>query len=200
MKILDQIFQDHKIKLWGIVSLTSLLKNGGPYTCVAFCLPYDTAAVAALPDDELIHISKARLNKQAAVVYDAIRGAIPDCHFYSFDEADAKFGLRANTISQKVVAHLAGLGWIGKSSLLVTQEYGPRVRIGILLATGSVEPTERSYAGKCGECLECIKACPVNAISDTKYDVETCKGVVLDDHGEYKTFCGLCMKVCPIGI
>jgi epoxyqueuosine reductase len=89
--------------------------------------------------------------------------------------------------SHKLAAHLAGLGWIGKSCLLVTPQAGPRARWATVLtdaplaATGAPfradEPRERRYdARKCERYFDAMKA----------KDTET-------------AVCGLCLSICPYG-
>ena len=112
--------------------------------------------------------------------------------------------------SHKLAAHLAGLGWIGKSCLLVTLEAGPRVRWATVLTDAPFEPTETPMAERCGSCSECVDICPASAFSgksfyeneprSERFDVHKCK-----DHqvemGERTGFnlCGLCLYICPHG-
>ena len=77
---------------------------------------------------------------------------------------DRELGL----FSHKLAAHLAGLGWIGKSCLLVTLEVGPRVRWASVLTDASLmagEPLEE----RCGECRGCVEVCPVGAFSGRSF-------------------------------
>lgn len=67
--------------------------------------------------------------------------------------------------SHKMAAHLAGLGWIGKSCLLVTPEAGPRVRFATILTDAPLEATGGPMEQRCGECEECVKICPVSAFT-----------------------------------
>jgi epoxyqueuosine reductase QueG len=197
---LDHLLNNHAVELWGVTPLTDTFQDAGGYKCIAFCLPYDQAAVAALPNDDLISRSKAELTERARVIYRAIATTLKECSFQSFDEVSEELRLREKRVSQKVFAYLAGLGWIGKSSLLITNEYGPRVRLCTIFTQGDLEVTSRSRVGECGECLACAKACPAGAINKNGYDVNKCKQVVTDQKGETKTFCGLCMRACPQGI
>ena len=112
--------------------------------------------------------------------------------------------------SHKLAAHLAGLGWIGKSCLLVTPEAGPRVRWATVLTDAPFEPTGAPMAERCGSCSACVDICPVSAFSgksfredeprSERFDVHKCK-----DHqvkqGERTGFnlCGLCLYICPHG-
>jgi hypothetical protein len=61
--------------------------------------------------------------------------------------------------AHKLAAHLAGLGWIGKSCLLLTEQFGPRVRFVSVLTDAPLEagsPLDKP----CGKCQVCIDACP----------------------------------------
>jgi len=65
---------------------------------------------------------------------------------------------------------LAGLGSIGKNNLLVTPEYGPRVRVWALLFDAALRPTGPVIYDPCDGCDEpCRKACPRNAFKNAAY-------------------------------
>ncbi len=119
-------------------------------------------------------------------------------------------GDRNAIFSHKLAAHLAGLGWIGKSSLLVTQAFGPRVRLVSVLTDCPLEAGER-LDDRCGECEECVAACPAQALTgvefndeegrDVRLNVELC-GSYRDGPGTQSSrrgghVCGLCLAVCP---
>lgn len=111
-------------------------------------------------------------------------------------------------ISHKLVANLAGLGWIGKNCLLITK-YGPRVRLTTILTDAPLEagsPTE----GGCGDCRSCVDACPAGAFTGVSFDSRDDRSVrfraslCTDYTGKReKQFgtgtCGLCVYACPIG-
>jgi epoxyqueuosine reductase QueG len=116
-------------------------------------------------------------------------------------------------ISHKAVARMAGLGWQGKNLLLITPQYGSRVRLVSVLTTAPLH-VDSPVRNRCGKCMLCRDACPVGAI----------KGVGTKDHykdrnealyfskcvekltGEFAKIaeigvpiCGICIKVCPFG-
>ncbi len=72
-------------------------------------------------------------------------------------------------IHLRIAGYLAGLGEIGYSKMLLTPEFGPRVRIGVVLTEMEFEP-DPIYDGPklCNKCMACARACPGQCISETK--------------------------------
>lgn len=73
----------------------------------------------------------------------------------------------------------AGLGYFGKNGLLITEEYGPRVRLGGLLTNYPLElsnDTEDHGGGpeKCGECNICLEECPAGALEEASINKKLC--------------------------
>jgi len=112
--------------------------------------------------------------------------------------------------SQKLAAHLAGLGWIGRSCLLITPDHGPRVRWVTVLTDAPLAPTGKPMESKCGECMACVEACPVQAFTgrlfneheprEARYDAAACDRFFKAE--EKRTgipVCGMCLWVCPHG-
>jgi len=113
-------------------------------------------------------------------------------------------------ISHKLVAHTAGLGWIGKSCLLVTPEVGPRVRWATVLTDAPLAPTGSPMDERCGACTECVDICPQNAFTgrsfreeeprEARYDAAACERYFKEGESpEGRIACGLCIYVCPWG-
>lgn len=75
-------------------------------------------------------------------------------------------------LPHKTVARLAGLGWIGKSCLLVTPQYGPAVRISTLLTDAPLPCAEPITMSRCGACTQCANACPGHAIKGTLWHMD----------------------------
>ncbi len=69
----------------------------------------------------------------------------------------------ASYISHKAVALAAGLGWQGKSLLVVSPECGPRMRLVTVLTDAALEP-DKPLKNRCGKCTACTEACPARAI------------------------------------
>ncbi len=115
--------------------------------------------------------------------------------------------------SFKYAAVNAGLGWIGKNGVLITQEYGPRVRLSAVLVKHPLPAAKPICKSLCPEnCFRCVDACPYHALKGTQWDVHKQREEIIDyqlcnlerskflkNHGR-KNACGLCMAACPIGI
>ena len=101
-------------------------------------------------------------------------------------------------LSYAHVAEAAGMGTIGTHSLLITPEFGTRTRLTCLLTEAPLQTTRRvDPVDDCTHCLDCVKICPVQAISSPapgeryKVDAMRCKF-----YREKVDNCGLCQKVC----
>ena len=112
--------------------------------------------------------------------------------------------------SHKLAANLAGLGWIGKSCLLVTPEAGPRVRWATVLTDAPLIVTGEPMEVQCGECNECVEICPVSAFTgkpfreneprEARYNAKKCEEYLYNaDEDSEGTVCGLCIYICPHG-
>ncbi|MBQ2665616.1 reductive dehalogenase domain-containing protein [Methanobrevibacter sp.] len=105
----------------------------------------------------------------------------------------------------KTIATKSGLGWIGRSALFVTPEYGSAVALGAILTDMPLEFGEPITDSECDDCTNCQDACPVNAINPQKWndrlnrediiDIETCAEYII---GQYKVGlgCTKCMSEC----
>ena len=113
--------------------------------------------------------------------------------------------------SQKLAANLAGLGWIGKSCLLITPEHGPRVRWVTVLTNAPLGPTgSPPMESQCGECQACVDICPPHAFTgrpfhadeprEVRFDAATCDRYFKEMEKERGVaVCGMCLYICPHG-
>lgn len=123
-------------------------------------------------------------------------------------------GPYAGVFPHKTAAVRAGLGWIGKSALFVSPEYGPRVRLATVLTDHPLIPERIGRArsvSRCGDCVRCVEACPAGAIRGTEYVPGMARAALLDaqlcsEHMKraYQSIgrgavCGICAAVCPYG-
>ena len=66
--------------------------------------------------------------------------------------------------SYKHAAELAGLGVIGRHSLLISRRYGPRVRLTCLLTEAPLQASSSERENYCLNCDACIRMCPAQAL------------------------------------
>jgi len=111
----------------------------------------------------------------------------------------------------RTAATVAGIGWIGKNSCLITDEFGPRVRLGTVLTNMKFNYSEAIVESKCGDCDLCVKACPAIALVGDKWNPEINRFRLVDPKAcsEYMnsrfkmigrgSVCGICVKTCPRG-
>lgn len=120
---------------------------------------------------------------------------VPASTPYNFDQL-------TGMVSQKLVAHLAGLGWIGKSCLLLTNPFGPRVRFVSILTDAPLE-TGSPVDKPCGKCHVCLDSCPVQAFTGREFKPQEGREMRFDAFkcSEYRREhpCGLCVSSCPKG-
>lgn len=107
----------------------------------------------------------------------------------------------------KTIATKSGLGWIGRSALFVTPEYGSAVVLGAILTDMPLEFGKPITDSGCDECSNCQEACPVGAINPQKWndrlnrddiiDIEACFEYIMD---QYKAGlgCTKCMSECKL--
>jgi len=123
-------------------------------------------------------------------------------------------------IPLKTAAVKCGLGCQGKNTLLVTPNYGPRLRLVSVLTTAELDIDEPYKETLCGDCEICILACPAKALEPYKLKVNRCivylsenprstdvpdetreleKRLVTRPTPNSFIDCSTCLEVCPIG-
>lgn len=104
--------------------------------------------------------------------------------------------LKVGRLPHKTVALRAGLGFIGRNNLLITDRYGCAVMLGKVLTTApfkvmSLMPKEP----QCGNCNICVDVCPTKALLGKTWSVTTTRDEIIT-----RKLCNLCLKclvLCP---
>lgn len=121
-------------------------------------------------------------------------------------------GNYSGAFQHKTAAVRAGLGWIGKSALFVSPQFGPRVRLATILTDAPVpNPQCGDGTSQCGNCEVCVKICPAKAIKGANFvpglpreelfDPAACSNYMKEAYLRIGrgSVCGLCIVNCPFG-
>ena len=115
-------------------------------------------------------------------------------------------------LQHKTIATRAGLGWIGKSALLITKKFGAAIRLGTVLTDAEFEVGEPVNDSLCGVCKNCVEACPAEAITGQNWELGLEREAIYDAFACCDTaqklskrfllmpnlvICGICINVCP---
>jgi epoxyqueuosine reductase len=145
-----------------------------------------------ISEEYLASLEMMMLDIASARIIDHLKNVGLRCEEYASDDIKAR-------------AALAGLGWVGRSGMFVSKVYGPRLRLkGILTEADIGEPCEILGDDRCRECTECMKACPVGAISMDGVDRKKCAACALN-HRQFSkryniyAYCTACTASCPVG-
>jgi epoxyqueuosine reductase QueG len=116
--------------------------------------------------------------------------------------------------SHKMAATNAGFGWIGRTDLLISFKWGPRVWLITILADKPMGPPGNPITeSQCGDCKLCVIKCPPHAVTGQKWDTtvdrnnffdpwkcrEYCNKITKERTGYEGPSCGICVNVCPKG-
>ena len=114
-------------------------------------------------------------------------------------------------LPHKTLATRAGLGWIGKSALFTTSNFGSALRLSSVLTNAPLTIGKPIFKSKCGKCRECMDACLGGAISGKEWNYKLKRNDFYDDKkcekyalkisyknlGKEDTVCGKCIYACP---
>lgn len=114
-------------------------------------------------------------------------------------------------VMEKDNAFMAGVGWIGKNSLLISPTLGSFLFLGCILIDLEIQSSRSFSQDLCGDCRKCIQVCPSNCITENhSIDASQCvayltieyKGIVPRELrrkiGNRVFGCDICQEVCPI--
>lgn len=217
-KLKDYLFDLLKSKgaaLLGVADLTSIpgaaLKTG-----ISVAVPVPRHIVEDLktaPTEEYYHMYYT-LNTRLNEIVESGASYLQEQGYRAYANTTTAVQIDENwrtPLPHKTVATRAGLGWIGKSCLLVTTEYGSAVRLSSIVTDAPLPTNPPVVESKCGNCSKCVDMCPAQALSgalwkagmprETLFKKEICKKVQTERMqkatGIETDLCGMCFAVCP---
>lgn len=160
-------------------SMDRMLPGCRSVVCVEY--PHSETALASSDvhlkqyDTIFCYSEVARISHQLARYLEAAgyrSVAVPA--FIPLDMGDGKMGM-VGAIDWKQAAVESGLGSWGKSGLVVSPRYGPRIRLGGIITTAELEPDGKLDVSPCHTCRICIDKCPAGALlGDGKISKKLC--------------------------
>lgn len=123
---------------------------------------------------------------------------------------EAKVCVDTAPIIERDYAMLAGLGWIGKNTLVLTPKLGSYFFLGEIVTTLAIE-IDSLAVDHCGSCTRCLEACPTDAFpAPYQMDASRCISYLTIEHrgddvdpklaggmGDWIFGCDVCQQVCP---
>jgi len=113
-------------------------------------------------------------------------------------------------LMERDFAQLAGLGWIGKNTLVVSKQFGSWIFLAALLTSEPLDYDEPFDAGHCGSCRACLDACPTGALVEAyQLDARKCISYLTielrtsvppdlrEQEADWLFGCDVCQEVCP---
>ena len=201
----------------GLVGIGNMegIENCRFQTGVAIAVPLPPRAVAALreaPTLEYLDLYHA-LNQKLDEIVLAGERFLQNAGHNALAQTTARVKADGDNISplpHKTVATRAGLGWIGKSGLLVTPQYGGAIRLSSLLTDAELDYDEPVVRSRCGTGGLCVEQCPAGALRGALWeagmerkqivDVEACRKkqveIMSRRTGIETDLCGKCFAVC----
>ena len=177
----------------------------GARSVVACALGYFQGAEAAGPagvaryawGDDYHAVMESRLRALADTIADLVPGA------------ESRTYVDTGPLLERDLAARAGLGWIGKNTMLLHAELGSFFFVGTVLTTAEIE-TDAAVPDRCGTCTRCLDACPTGAfVGPYVLDARRCIAYLTIEHrgaipselrggvGGWVFGCDVCQDVCP---
>lgn len=112
-----------------------------------------------------------------------------------------------NSLPERYIAYLCGLGFQGKNQTFITEEYGSYVFLGEVVTDLYIEEDTPKKTMSCGSCTKCIKACPTGSIKEDGCNPNICLSYITQEKQLEESWfdalggrlfgCDTCQGVCP---
>lgn len=148
--------------------------------------------------NEVLQITCAMCN-QLELEEGIIAVPVPSDPYEYWDEENRE---GRGILSMRHSGYMAGLGRLGKNTLLTNATFGNRIVLGAALLNIELEPDDMVDGAFCSsDCQICIKSCPAGALDGRRINQKLCraKSQGYTKKGDYLYICNSCRKLCPNG-
>lgn len=182
-----------------------------PKTIISIALAYPSVSKETIPQEKgkrrgsFARASWGRdyhfiLKEHMSLLVEYMKEEVPGAKFKSMVDT--------GELIDVAVAQRAGIGFIGRNGLLITEEYGSWVYLGEIITDIEIEPDEPIENG-CGDCMRCVQYCPPSALlADGRMNAKKClsyqtqaKEYMPEKYRRRMTTviygCDICQLVCP---
>lgn len=174
---------------------------------ISFAVRFPVGALACNTNAVYTHIRNTITPKLDAIALDACielekTGILAVPIPTNNSQWDAATGRYRSIISQKHAAQAAGLGTIGRHSLLITPELGSMVWLGAILTDAELEP-DPMLEPLCSHCNLCVESCPIGALESVQMDQQACWDHAFGDNPDNQSWeisCHKCRDICPYNL
>ncbi|MCC7118409.1 MAG: tRNA epoxyqueuosine(34) reductase QueG [Anaerolineales bacterium] len=177
----------------------SILFLAIPYTPIAKPQADEFAIAAYALGEDYHDVLPEKLQALVTFIEESLGRTIPNRYYTD-----------TGPVLEKELAQRAGLGWIGKNSLLINPKAGSTFILAEILLGIELEPDEPFAADHCGTCTRCLTACPTQCILPNRtldarrcisyLTIENKKEIPEDLRPQIENWifgCDICQQVCP---
>lgn len=210
---IQQIFSEAPDVIYGYTGISYSPFSKEYKSALVFAVPYEKQLTLDNYTEERFEESIQNARSRLEIILKDIEIALKEecIKYYIPPAAQQNEEDLLAVFSFKYAAVNAGLGWIGKNDVLITEKYGPRVRLSAVLVDYPFKTGRKITESRCGSCNRCVDICPHKALKGLNWDINALRNDIIDyhlcnqkrsayieKHGR-KNACGLCMVVCPFG-
>lgn len=202
----------------GLADISAITPKSGLNSGIVFYIPYSKETIKSIkkvPTEEYLN-EYNELNHKLDEIAIKCEEFLIEKGYKAYAQTTTRVGENPEDNNQtflphKTIATRGGLGWIGKSALFVTNDYGSAIRLSSVLTNAKLDYGTPINSSLCRMCVVCRNECPGSAISGLEWNSKMSR----EDFFDYKkcekkakkiskkklksdmTLCGKCIYVCP---